>query len=66
MNNWDSMQLKRYLFDLYDSARILFNDYYRIDRDFNEDDLKAISKLMELVEYDSKEIKEMINYELND
>ena len=66
MNNWNSMQLKRELFDLFENARILFNDYYRIDRDFNEEDLKAIEKLMELVDYDSKEIKEMIKNELND
>lgn len=60
MNNGDTMMLKRELFDLFENARILFNDYYRIDRNFNEEDLKAIEKLMELVEHDSKDIKEMI------
>lgn len=66
MNNWNSMMLKRELFDLSENARILFNDYYRINRDFNEEDLKAIEKLIELVEHDSREIKEMIKNEYND
>lgn len=66
MNNWESMMLKRELFDLFENARILFNDYYRIDRNFNEEDLKAIEKLMELVETNTNEIKEMLKYELND
>lgn len=60
MNNWDTMMLKRELFDLFENARILYNDYYRIDRDFTKDDIEAIKKLMELVEHNTKEIKEMI------
>lgn len=60
MNNWDTMMLKRELFDLFDNARILYNDYYRINRDFTKDDIEAIKKLMELVENNTKEIKEMI------
>lgn len=66
MNNWNSMMLKRELFDLFETARILFNDYYRINRDFNKEDLKTIEKLIELVEHDSEEIKEMIKNESND
>lgn len=67
MNNWNTMMLKRELFDLFENARILFNDYVNgIDRDFTKEDIKAIEKLMELVEHDSEEIKEMIKYELND
>ena len=61
MNNWETMMLKNELFDLFENARMLYNDFYRIyDRNFNEDDLKRIEKLMELVEHDTKEIKEMI------
>ena len=67
MNNWNTMMLKRELFDLFENARILFNDYVNgIDRDFTKEDIKAIEKLMELVEHDSEEIKEMIKNELND
>ena len=66
MNNWDTMQTKRELFDLFENARILYNEYYRIQRDFCKDDLKAIKKFMELVDNNSKNIKEMINYELDD
>ncbi len=60
MNNWDTMMLKRELFDLFENARILYNDYYRINRDFTKDDIEAIKKLIELVEHNTKEIKEMI------
>ena len=60
MNNWDTMMLKRELFDLFENARILYNDYYRINRDFTKDDIEAIKKLMELVEHNTKEVKEMI------
>lgn len=60
MNNWDTMMLKRELFDLFDNAKILYNDYYRIDRNFINDDIEAIKKLMELVENNTKEVKEMI------
>jgi hypothetical protein len=60
MNNWDTMMLKRELFDLFENARILYNDYYRINRNFTKDDIEAIKKLMELVEHNTKEVKEMI------
>ena len=60
MNNWDTMMLKRELFDLFENARILYNDYYRTQRDFTGDDLEAIKMLTELVEHNTKEIKEMI------
>ena len=67
MNNWDSMIIRQYLFDLFESTRILFNDYVNgINRSFTKEDLKAIEKLLELVETDKNEIKEMLKYELND
>lgn len=67
MNNGDSMIIRQYLFDLFENTRILFNDYVNgINRSFTKEDLKAIEKLLELVETDNNEIKEMINYELND
>ena len=58
MNNWETMNLKRNLFDLCDTARIIWNDIYRIDRNYNEDDIKKLEKLIELLEYDIKEVKE--------
>lgn len=60
MNNWDTMMLKRKIFELFENVRILYNDYYRIDRDFTKDDIEAIKMLMELVGYNTKEAKEMI------
>jgi len=67
MNNWDSMLMRQYLFDLFETARILFNDYVNgINRDFTKDDLKAINKLLELVDSDTKELKEDIKYGISD
>jgi len=60
------MNLKRELFDLYDNVRIIWNDIYRINRNYNKEDLQKLEKLIELVEHDSKEIKEMIKNEYND
>lgn len=58
MNNWETMQVKRIIFDLFDYARILWNDFYRLDRDFNEEDIKRIKELIKLIDYDAREIKE--------
>jgi hypothetical protein len=60
MNNWETMKTKRIIFDLFDYARILWNDFYRLDRDFNEEDVKRLKELIKLIEHDTKEIKEMI------
>lgn len=67
MNSWNSMLMRQYLFDLFENARILFNDYVNgMQRDFTKEDLKAIEKLLELAEYDIKEIKEDIKYGISD
>lgn len=58
MNNWETMQVKRIIFDLFDYARILWNDFYRLDRDFNEEDIKRLRELIKLIDYDVREIKE--------
>ncbi|MBQ6628562.1 MAG: hypothetical protein IJI98_11165 [Methanosphaera sp.] len=61
MNNWDTMLTKRELFDLFENARILFNEYVNgISRDYTEEDTKSIQKLIELIEENIKEVKEMI------
>lgn len=67
MNNWNSMLMRQYLFDLFENTRILFNDYVNgINRDFTKEDLKAIDKLLELVDSDTKELKEEIKYGISD
>ncbi len=60
MNNWDTFQLKRVLFDLFDNAREIFNNYYRLDRNFTEEDLIIIKKYIKLIENNIEEIKEEI------
>ena len=58
MDNWKTMQIKRIIFDLFDYARILFNDFYRLERDFNEEDIKRLRELIKIIDYDAREIKE--------
>ena len=57
---WETMQIKREIFDIYENVRILWNDFYRKDEEFNETDLKAIESIMEKIEKKKKKIKEMI------
>ena len=67
MNSWNIMLMRQYLFDLFENARILFNDYVNgIYSDFTKDDLKAINELLELVDSDTKELKEEIKYGISD
>lgn len=58
MNNWETMQTKRIIFDLFDYARMLWNDFYRLDRDFNEEDTKRLKEIVKIMEHDLREIKE--------
>lgn len=60
MNNWETTQIKREIFDIQDKVRILWNNLYRKDGEFNETDLKAIENIMKSIEHNFKEIKEMI------
>lgn len=60
MDNWKTNEIKREIFDIQDKVRILWNDFYRKDGEFNETDLKAIENIMKSMEYNFKEIKEMI------
>lgn len=58
MDNWETMMVKREIFDLFDYARILYNDFYRKDGNFNETDTKAIKNIIKTIEKDINEIKE--------
>ncbi len=58
MDNWETMQIKRILFDLFDNARELYNVYYRTDKNYTEEDIKTIKKYIELMENKIKEVKE--------
>ena len=50
MNNWDTMLTKRELFDLFENARILFNEYVNgISRDYTEEDTKSIQEVKEMI-----------------
>lgn len=58
MNSWKTMQTKRIIFDLFDYARMLWNDFYRLDRNFTEEDIKRLKEIVKIMEHDLREIKE--------
>lgn len=45
-NYWETMQIKREIFDIQEKAATLWNLFYRKDGNFNETDLKAIENIM--------------------
>ena len=46
----NELELKRQIFDLFDSARVLFNDYYNGKNNYTETDLLEISNLIRKIE----------------
>lgn len=50
-------ELKREIFDLYDNARVLFNDYYNGKENYSEEDFNEIIKLISEIEEHIKEVK---------
>ncbi len=62
MENWETMQIKREIFTLYDSVIPLWNNFYRKNGNFNETDIKAIKNILKLIEKNIKEINEEIKY----
>jgi hypothetical protein len=61
MQNWETYQAKSTIFDLFEYTRILFNDYCNgFNNNYEEEDKERIKKILELIEKDTKEIKEWI------
>lgn len=58
MDSWKTMQTKRIIFDLFDYARMLWNDFYRLDRNFTKEDIKRLKEIVKIMEHDLREIKE--------
>ena len=55
---------KNLIFDVFENARVLFNDYYNgFDKDkFNEKDIESIIVSLNNIEKDIKQIKEEVEY----
>ena len=62
MDSWKTMQTKRIIFDLFDYARMLWNDFYRLDRNFTKEDIKRLKEIVKIMEHDLREIKEELQW----
>lgn len=52
--------LKNEIFDIFESARILFNDYYNGKNEYQEKDIRAIYDLIVRLQINIDEIKDII------
>ena len=57
MNN---LNLKNEIFDMFESARILFNDYYNGKNEYKDKDIRAIYDLITSLQMNIDEVKDMI------
>lgn len=57
MNN---LNLKHEIFDIFENARILFNDYYNDKNEYQEKDIRAIYDLVMSLQMNIDEVKDMI------
>ncbi len=62
--NINELYLKNEIFDLFENARVLFNEYYNGKDNYNKDDLKAIFDLMLKIENNVYEVKNEIRSEI--
>lgn len=54
--------LKNEIFDVYELARELFNDYYNGKEEYSQEDYERIFEIMESLKEDIKEIKNELYY----
>lgn len=57
----NEFELKREMFDLFDNARILFNDYYNGKKEYSEEDIKNIYDLILKVQDNVSNIESIID-----
>lgn len=62
--NINELYLKNEIFDLFENARVLFNEYYNGKDNYSKDDLKAIFDLMLKIENNVCEVKNEIRSEI--
>lgn len=56
----DKLELKRQIFDLFENARILFNEYYNGKEEYTNEDIVEINKLMWNIQNNIDKISSMI------
>jgi len=55
----NTFEVKRRIFDIFENARVLFNDYYNgFNHNYTDEDKKIIRALMNLIEDDIDNIRE--------
>lgn len=55
------MYIKRLLFDIFENARALFNDYYNgFNHNYTDEDIKIIKTLLNMIQEDLDELKNML------
>lgn len=50
--------LKNEIFDVFENARILFNDYYNGKENYSDEDIEKIKELLKAIKEDIKNIEE--------
>lgn len=55
------LDLKREIFDLFNNARVLFNDFYNGKQDYNDEDIKNIYNLILKAQDNINNIESMID-----
>lgn len=57
----NTIEVKRNIFDLFNNARVLFNDYYNgFDHNYTDEDKKIILALLNIISDDIDNIKELL------
>lgn len=56
-------EIKRNIYNVYDIARILWNNYYNGEEEYTKNDLIGIKYIIASLDVTIKELKESVNYE---
>ena len=56
----NELYVRNSIFDIFENARILFNDYYNGKSDYTEKDIEKIKELLEKVKENIKDIESEI------
>ena len=53
----NKLWFKNLIFDIFENARILFNDYYNGKESYSDEDIEKIKELLENIKEDVKQIE---------
>lgn len=59
----NNIEIKRNIYNVYDIARILWNNYYNGKEEYTKNDLKGIKYIITSLDVTIKELKESVDYE---